>query len=512
MDLITIDITGGAPDDAGTMLEAYDINSDGRYVAFISGAGDLVAGDTNQTRDVFVRDLRTHVTVRVTVGFRGTGNSGGVGISEGLSISGDGRFVAFTSEVDDMLATPGAEGRDVYVHDLQTGITTFASVDFSGGPTDREVGTRVSISDDGRYVAFDTDAHDLTEVPETDLDHDVFVRDLVAGSTTRVTVDTAGGEPDGTSQSSSISGNGTVVTFISDAVDLVANDNNGVYDAFAHDLTTGVTERISVDLNGGDADGESNTRPMINYDGRYVVFRSAARDLVPDGLSAPPVYDSFRRDRLAGVTRRVRIRADGDLPDDAISASSISDDGRYIAFASSATNIVPGDTNTWSDSFVRDMNSNFVVRVSMGVLGNQANGNGDDPMLSGDGRYVVFRSEATNIIPADRNPAPDLVVRALLPPKVVSVSPRTLPAGSTTEVTVTGVGFTAGARGLVARPARGVSIVNFVGASDTEVRVTLRVDAAAGLGPRHIWFLNPGTGPGTQATAATLCGRCVTVT
>ncbi len=219
-----MDTTGGDPD---SFSQFPSISADGRYVAFESVATDLVVGDGNGLADVFVRDLQTNTTVRVSVDTAGGDPDN---VSMNASISADGRYVAFDSWATDLVLGDGNGMGDVFVRDLQTNTTTRVSVDTAGGDPD-SWSMNPSISADGRYVAFGSNATDLV-AGDGNGTLDIFVRDLQTNTTTRVSVGTAGGDPDSPSQFPSISADGRYVAFDSWATNLVAGDGNGTFDVF----------------------------------------------------------------------------------------------------------------------------------------------------------------------------------------------------------------------------------------------------------------------------------------
>jgi Tol biopolymer transport system component len=274
----------------------------------------------------------------------------GNGSSDFPAISTDGRFVAFQSSARNLV--PGDTNgfaQDVFVRDRQTRTTELVSVATSGAQGNN--GSNFpAISPDGRFVAFESEASNL--VPsDTNRQRDVFVHDRQTGRTERVSVSTGGVQGNDFSQSPAISANGRFVAFESFASNLVSGDTNGSTDVFVHDRHTGTTRRVSVGPRGAQGDFDSNV-PAISADGRFVAFESSARNLVPGDTNS--VLDVFVRDRQARTTRRVSVRSNGAQGDDDSGAASISPDGRFVAFFSAASNLVPRDTNNAVDVFLRD--------------------------------------------------------------------------------------------------------------------------------------------------------------
>ncbi|GIU84057.1 MAG: hypothetical protein KatS3mg008_0832 [Acidimicrobiales bacterium] len=403
-ELVSVNASGGF---AGGVSVAPSISADGRFVAFESSASDLVPGDTNGAADVFVRDLVAGVTRLVSVNFV-TGDSGN-NASRAPSISADGRFVAFESSASDLVPGDTNGAADVFVRDLVAGVTRLVSVNFVTGDSGNNASRAPSISADGRFVAFESSASDL--VPgDTNGVRDVFVRDLTSHVTRLASKDAGGGASDGESRHAHISADGRFVAFTSWASDLVSGDSNGVSDVFVHDLLSGVTRLASVDAAGGPTDGGSLT-PFLSADGRFLVFESWASDLASG--DADGIRDVFVRDLVSGVTRLVSVDGTGGPADAASYRPSVSADGRFVAFFSYASDLVSGDTNGAYDAFVRDLVSRVTRLVSVDQFGDPANGSTYWSSISADGRFVAFYSNASDLIAGDTNDVSDVFVRHL---------------------------------------------------------------------------------------------------
>jgi Tol biopolymer transport system component len=331
------------------------------------------------------------------------------GISDNWSVSPaitpDARYVAFASYATDIVSGDTNGVWDVFVRDRQTGTTQRVSVDSNGieGNNDSFLTGSLALSADGRYVVFDSLASNL--VPgDTNGWFDVFLRDRLMGTTERVSLDSAGMEADGPSEYGiAMSADGRYVAFTSFATNLVPGDTNGAHDVFVKDRQTGTTERVSVDSSGAEANGDSdfNSTLSISSDGRFVAFQSRASNLVSGDTNS--AQDIFVRDRQAGTTERVSVATGGVQGDLASTHPAISGDGRYVAFVSDATNLVAGDTNSMPDAFVHDRQTGTTTRVSVNSSGIQAaqGGVGWPLGLSANGRYVVFTSDATNLFPGN---------------------------------------------------------------------------------------------------------------
>jgi len=344
-------------------------------------------------------------TIRVSVNSAGGQASNA---SDYPVISADGRFAAFMSLAPNLVWGDTNGLGDIFVRDLQTGLTTRVSVDSLGGQANRQ-STNSSISGDGRYVAFASYATNL--VPgDTNDGSDIFVHDMQTGTTELISVDPGGGVGGYYSESPSISHNGRYVVFNSFATNLVPGDTNGTQDVFVRDLQPDLTTLVSVDSSGIQANGPSDG-PSISGDGRYIAFASSATNLVAGDTNR--VADIFVRDLQTGVTTRVSVDSNGVQANVSSSKATISADGRYIAFESFAENLVPGDTNQTYDIFVHDLQTGKTTRASVNSDGLQANRLSTGSSISADGRYVTFYSDATNLVTADTNGRTDVFVRDL---------------------------------------------------------------------------------------------------
>ncbi len=390
----------------------------GRFVAFTSNAENLVPGGTppNQA-NAYVHDRAAGVTFLACVPLVGTtGNDSSID----PRISGDGRKAVFISAATNLIASDVNGVEDIFVRDFLAGTTTLASVSTAGTPSNGHC-YFPAISADGRYVSFATGATNLI-AGDTNGDDDVFVHDLVSGSTVRASIGTGGVQSDALSWGQSISADGRIVGFWSAATNLVTGDTNGVEDAFVHDLATGVTTRVSVDSAGAQGNARSQ-HPFVSADGRCVAFWSLATNLVAGDTNA--TNDVFVHDLSTGATTRVSVAtggAQGNGWSSAFREPGLSSDGRFVAFASEATNLVAGDTNARPDVFVHDRALGTTIRVSVssaGVQGNLPNAPFMPVSISGDGRSVAFDSGSSNLVPGDTNNTYDIFVHEE-PPLFVS--------------------------------------------------------------------------------------------
>ena len=324
------------------------------------------------------------------------------------SISADGRFVTFYSDATNLVSGDTNDQGDVFVHDRQTGTTRRVSVGPNG--TQGDVSSQTSaISADGHFVAFWSLATNL--VPgDTNDQWDVFLRDREKRTTRLVSVGPRGAQGDGPSFDQAISAHGRFIAFVSIASNLVPGDTNGLRDIFVRDRKAGTTRKVSWGRGGAQSDG-SSFDPAISSDGWFVAFESEATNLVPGDTNG--LRDIFIRDRKAGTTRRVSVGPKGVQGDRDSVNPAISADGRFVVFWSFATNLVPSDTNDWGDVFVHDRKTGTTQRVSVGPNGAQGSGDGEDsyPTISADGRFVAFESISSNLVSGDTNNRSDVFLR-----------------------------------------------------------------------------------------------------
>jgi Tol biopolymer transport system component len=403
--------TGGA--EANAVSLHCSISADGGFVAFGSSASNLVAGDTNGVDDIFVRDRQSGTTERVSVATDGTQANGTSSYTNTytntfygyfLAISADGRYVAFFSEATNLVAGTIVAAA-IYVRDRQNGTTEQADI-ATGGAKANDASYYPTISADGRYVGFTSYATDLIPDYATDFNFDVYVHDRQLDTTALVSA--AAGQSNSSSDECSISADGRCVAFRSNASNLSPHDTNGLYDVFVYDRSIGTVELASLSSSGVQGNDVS-VQPSLSSTGRYVVFESDATNLVAGDTNG--WRDIFLRDRQALTTQRVSIATDGTEGDSFSFNGSVSADGRYVAFGSAATNLVTGDTNGVWDIFVRDVTLSTTERASIATNGQQQDGASYIPTISADGRYVAFASVATNLVAGDTNGFYDVFVR-----------------------------------------------------------------------------------------------------
>jgi len=335
---------------ASTNIGTIDVSDNGRYVVFLSKGLDGSIGYI----DAYVRDRATGTTELISInndGSLGTANKS----ASGVSISGDGRYVAFVSNSEDLVSNDNNGMPDVFVRDRVNGTTQRISIASDGTQADGNSGDGypgTNISADGRYIVFNSSANSLLENGSNDT-LGLFIHDRVTGSTESLNI---------ASQNSwfDLSSNGRYVAFSSAESDLVANDSNGQADIFVRDRVMNTTELASITHDGTQTNAIS-MYPSISADGRYVGFVSMASNLVAGGI--PQGIATFVRDRVANTTEMIDDLHDGSIANSfSFNNSAISADGRYMTFTTSASNLTIGDTNNGIDVFLHDRISSQVCQ------------------------------------------------------------------------------------------------------------------------------------------------------
>ncbi len=378
--------SGGSVPESDSALSG--ISADGRFIVFESISADLVAGDTNGAHDVFVRDLAAGTLSRVSLANDG---SQGEGPSYLGRLSANGRYVAFVSGAANLVSGDANNAVDVFVRDREAGTTELASVASDGTQGDIDSG-EPAISADGRYVAFSSYATTLTAVNPGAYSQ-IYLRDRLFGTTTLVS---GSGEDAGDSWSMapSVSDDGSKVSFLSFASNLIRADGNGLFDVYVRDMNAGTNTIVSVNGIGYPMGAEPAYGAPISGDGNFVVYTSIANGIA--GSDSNNNYDVFRYDLTLGTIERVAVPYNYPQTTGHAAAPSISRDGRYIAFESYASNMVFGDSNNQNDVFVKDMTMGTIARASQGPSGEQGDRWSITPFVSADGRFVGFASPSTN--------------------------------------------------------------------------------------------------------------------
>jgi uncharacterized repeat protein (TIGR03803 family) len=458
--------------------------------SFTAAGGDGSSTTATQMVLIVAGDPRwAGQTIRSSVG---SGAVQGNGASAEAVASADGRHIAFSSSASTLVGGDTNGTEDVFVHDRQTGVTTRVSVT-TGGAQAAQGGTVPAISLDGRYVAFESADLNLAAGGAFGVTR-VFLHDRQTGQTTVVSIASTGGTVSGDSRRPALSADARYVAFDSGASNLVTGDSNGVRDLFVHDRVAGTTARIAGAA--GQTNGNSFS-PSLSADGRFVAFYSHASNLVAGDTNARP--DVFVHDRISGETTLVSRSDAGVLGNQSSGAPRLTPEGRFVAFESFASTLVAGDANNASDIFVHDRSTGVTTRVSVASTGAEANGFSFNPSPSADGRFVAFRSTASNLAAGDTNNALDVFVhdRQTGETRRLSHASDGAEANAASEpphLSADGrfVSFAASASNLVPDDTNGVDDVFTVGG----VAVTPETQAFAatgGAGTIDIAFAYPGT-------------------
>ncbi|MGH9038560.1 MAG: TolB family protein [Acidimicrobiia bacterium] len=472
-----VSVNAAGTDGANSGSAGASISADGTKIAFYTEANDLGPADAGNDHDVYVRDLLTGVTTLVSVNAAGT--DGGNGFSLFPVISGDGTKVAFVSLASDLGPADDPDagvipGNDIYVRDLVANTTTLVSVNGAGtdggdrrsfnpslsfdgtkiafmsfasdlGPADdddgeafehdadvyvRDVGAATTVlastnvtatdgGDDGSFrpvinaqgtrVAFVSKASDLGPVDDPDpIGEDIYVRDLVAGTTLLATVNAAGTDGvDGVSFDPIISDDGTRVAFTTSGFDLGTVESGTFdFDVYLRDLSANTTELVSVNstgTEGGNGQSGSFGKSVMSADGNQVVFRSEANDLGPTDPGTD--FDLYLRDLAAGTTTLITANAAGTDGTTADNIFSISADGDRVVYATTSGDVGPADAGSDFDVYLFDVTTGTPTLVSRNAAGTDG-GNAESVLglISGDGARVAFHSQANNLGPADLGP------------------------------------------------------------------------------------------------------------
>ncbi len=481
---------GGAADDRPS------VSADGRYVAY-SAISDTTA--PGLAYGVYRYDTVTGTRVLVSVAPGGAYPDDASGEP---AISGNGRYVAFSSDATNLVPNDTNDETDVFVRDMVTNTTTRVSVDASGNEVSDPSYTP-SISTDGNVVAFISESDDLSPADDN-LDSDAYVVNRTTHSVTLASI--AGGiQSDFGISEAVISGNGQFLAFTTDT-DLVASDQNLDDDVYVRNLVAKTSTRISRPKN-GNVEGGGGWSPSMSADGRYVAYVGYSD---ADGAADPyPGVDVFVRDTSLSTVTRISVGPTNGFVDGAAFDPIMSSDGKRVIFLSSG-NVTGTDTNGATfDAFVRDLNVNRTYLVSTDMLLAQSTANTTLPTISADGRYAVFQNPHS-LHYDDTNAVPDVYVRAIDIPVVTSISPTTAARGATVTLTINGTSFLNGATVIPLDDSFVVTGSTFV--NEKKITVTIKVSATANTGKLTLYVRNPGSGPGVNGGAVGQCTNCLTVT
>jgi uncharacterized repeat protein (TIGR01451 family) len=400
-----VSLTSTGAQSKGGASDAPSVSSNGRYVAFASTATNLVPGDTNAASDVFVRDTVSGTTTLVSVG------AGGVpanGASDQPSISGDGRYVAFRSAASNLVASDTNGHYDVFVRDLVAGTTSLVSQSTGGTQGDND-SAQPFVSATGRYIVFQSLADNLISADQLGK-QDIFLRDTQLGTTERVSLSMSNGSPAGPSAFPSVSADGRWVAFQSGGFNITGDCSTGTTQIYVRDRQSGtnycLTDGVNIHAYGNGA----STHPQISSDGSTVVWTSVATNLVSGDTNGNG--DVFERAATGGPITLVS-KGPGSTQSDGVSDwPSVDAVGRMVAFDSTATDLVSGDTNAVGDTFVWDNQQKTMTRADVTSAGVQATAVSTKPEISATGQQVVFRTTSA-LVSNDTNGAADAYERDL---------------------------------------------------------------------------------------------------
>ena len=410
LECVSVSSTGESANDGSFYAS---ISADGRYVAFSSLATNLVAGDTNGVIDVFRKDRLTGEVLRASVGAGGVEANGESYTHYLTAISADGRYVCFASNATNLVPNDTNGREDVFVRDVSAGTTTRVSVGPAGIEADGD-SENPSISADGNRIVFQSHATNL--LGERTRPNNIYVRDVAAGLTLLASVNSNGEIADGDSSYPAISGDGNVVAFLSSSHNLGGGIPPSVipYAFFLHDVSTGYT-RIGVGSPGVVDGTRFAGYASLSHDGSLVAFASDDPDLVPGDTNGG--FDSFVLDTTTDALERISTSMTGSPGGSLIDFPKISADGRFVGFESDSPSLVPDDTNGLVDSFLHDRTTGATNRTSVAANGVQGTATGPNPSLtiardlSADGRFVVFTSSFEGLVSTDHNRKNDVFVQ-----------------------------------------------------------------------------------------------------
>jgi flagellin-like hook-associated protein FlgL len=301
------------------------------------------------------------------------------------TISGDGSVMAFDSFATTLVS--GASNRQVYVKDAATGVVTVASQSASGAIANAD-SREGKLSTDGRFIVFQSGATNLISGVSGE---QIYLKNLSTGALQLASSSSSGVAGNATSMNFTVSGDGRYVTFFSTATNLISGVSGS--QVYVKDMQSGILQLASQNSSGVQGNGTSD-RPVISDDGRYVVFESSSSNLVT-GTSGT---QTFVKDMVTGQVRVASSNAQGVYDNGGPFQASLNATGRYVAFSSSGDNLLSGLSGSFAQIFLKDMSSGILTLVTTTSSGTEANGSSYDATLSADGRYIAFRSNATNLI------------------------------------------------------------------------------------------------------------------
>lgn len=387
---------------------------DGTRVAFYSEASNLVPNDTNAVSDLFVKTLSTGAIERISTTAAGVQANGAS--EDRPAWSPDGTRIAFASQASNLVPDDTNGAGDIFVKTLSTGAIERVSTNPQGN-TGNAAGTSSlgpAWSPDGTRIAFYSALPAL--VPgDTNNTDDVFVKTLSSGAIQRISTNSAGTQSQGaspryTNSPTSWSHDGLQVAFESEATDLVTGDTNGSRDVYVKTLATGAIQRVSTDSNGTQANSDSH-QPDFSPVDDTIAFRSDASNLVADDTNGDA--DVFVKNPATGSIQIVSTNAAGIQGNDSSYGPRWSPDGTRIAFESWAGNLVPGWPTGTVHLYVKTLADGAIQRITVNPAGDAADSESGDPAWSPDGTAIAFHSDARNLVPGDTNSTRDVFVKEI---------------------------------------------------------------------------------------------------
>jgi Tol biopolymer transport system component len=465
------------------------LSADGRYAAFMA-YGALVTSDTNADSDIYVRDQVAGTTERISAAADGGDPDGR---SYEPSISANGRYVLFVSEATNLLASgPTPTGTNLFVRDRDAHVTSLVPLTTDGNAIDGFVNS-ARISGDAGSVLVTLAATNVGAGGPTDEPH-VFVHDLDSGATEQVDR-AANDDPASTSSfGHGISRDGNLVVFETSASNMIPGAQ-GASNVFLRDRAAGTTELVSVALGGGPGDGGSGfgsgTTAAMTSDGRFILFVSIADDLTTG--DTPQTSDLFVRDRTTHTTHRV-VATSGVPAPLIMFPFGLSDDGRYVV----GIGLVSATDLQKQQQYVIDRVEQRRSYIATTPAQMPLEPFGTVPAISADGAYVSFAT------------ATGTVLRSTVVPTLSAASPSTAARGATVDVTLTGTYLFANP--FVSFSGDGVAVTNVAVLDEHQVRVTVHVASDAPVGKRTALFQNQGTGAGSRTGGLTVLVDALEVT
>jgi Tol biopolymer transport system component len=383
------------------------VSENGDTLVFSAYANNLVPVDANNTSDIFVYNKITKQISLISTNVAGFAANGA---STAPSVSADGRYIAYITEATDLVVEdgqlcPSGACTNIILHDLYLHTNKLVNRNTLGLRIDASSLETPAISGDGRSVVFQSRSSiSLGDQNDT---YDILWRDTVANVTRLVSVDDFGHTGAQKSSDFSINDDGRFVAFRT-ASKLIPGDVDNTEDVFLRDIQMGTTSLVSAMYNGSPQPNKPTAQPSISKDGRYVAFTGWSDQIVPGDTNS--ATDVFLRDMQLGTTKRISINSKGQQGNFDSQHPDISSDGKYIVFSSFANNLIRFDPNLQQDVFIhyRDFGVTRLVSRASHAGAPAMGGESQEPQISGDGKTITFVSRATNLHPTPLQPGRNL--------------------------------------------------------------------------------------------------------